>query len=151
MKEKFIVKEATLNDADKIGEVFDLYRQFYKQPSDITACTQYISDRLKNKEATIFFIENDGGACLGFTQLYITFDSVRLSKKIILYDLYVRSEYRKKGIARILMNTAKSFAQHSGVGSIELSTAKDNKIAQSLYESLSYERDNKFYSYDLSI
>ena len=39
------------------------------------------------------------------------FDSLELSKKIILYDLYVRSEYRNKGIGRMLMNAAKNFAE----------------------------------------
>ena len=55
---------------------------------------------------------------MGMTQLYTTFDSLELSKKIILYDLYVRSEYRNKGIGRMLMNAAKSFAEEKGVTSV---------------------------------
>ena len=85
------------------------------------------------------------------TQLYTTFDSLELSKKIILYDLYVRSEYRNKGIGRMLMNAAKSFAEKKGVTSIELSTSIANKNAQSLYESLEYRRDTEYYDYYLPI
>ena len=85
------------------------------------------------------------------TQLYTTFDSLELSKKIILYDLYVRSEYRNKGIGRMLMNAAKSFAEKKGVTSIELSTSIANKNAQSLYESLNYQRDTEYYDYYLQI
>ena len=88
---------------------------------------------------------------MGITQLYTTFDSLELSKKIILYDLYVRSEYRNKGIGRMLMNAAKSFAEKKGVTSIELSTSINNKNAQSLYESLEYQRDTEFYDYYLAI
>ena len=88
---------------------------------------------------------------MGITQLYTTFDSLELSKKIILYDLYVRSEYRNKGIGRMLMNAAKSFAEKKGVTSIELSTSINNKNAQSLYESLDYQRDTEFYDYYLAI
>ena len=88
---------------------------------------------------------------MGITQLYTTFDSLELSKKIILYDLYVRSEYRNKGIGRMLMNAAKSFAEKKGVTSIELSTSINNKNAQSLYESLEYQRDTEFYDYYLTI
>ena len=88
---------------------------------------------------------------MGITQLYTTFDSLELSKKIILYDLFVRSEYRNKGIGRMLMNAAKSFAEKKGVTSIELSTSINNKNAQSLYESLDYQRDTEFYDYYLAI
>ena len=88
---------------------------------------------------------------MGITQLYTTFDSLELSKKIILYDLYVRSEYRNKGIGRMLMNAAKSFAEEKGVTSVELSTAITNKNAQSLYESLNYQRDTEYYDYYLQI
>ena len=97
-----------------------------------------------------FYIENEK-ECMGMTQLYTTFDSLELSKKIILYDLYVRSEYRNKGIGRMLMNAAKGFAEEKGVTSVELSTAITNKNAQSLYESLNYQRDTEYYDYYLPI
>ena len=36
MNENFFIKEATAEDSEKIGEVFDLYRQFYKKISNKT-------------------------------------------------------------------------------------------------------------------
>ena len=150
MKENFIIKEATVEDSEKIGEVFDLYRQFYKKNPDKIISIEYIKQRLTNKESTIFFVEEDN-VCIGIVQLYITFDSLELSKKIILYDLFVRSEYRKKGIGAMLMNVSKDFAENNNITGIELSTAISNGTAQRLYESLGYERDNEFYNYYLSI
>ena len=150
MKENFIIKEATVEDSEKIGEVFDLYRQFYKKDPDKIISIEYIKQRLTNKESTIFFIEEDN-VCIGIVQLYVTFDSLELSKKIILYDLFVRSEYRKKGIGAMLMDASKDFAENNGITGIELSTAISNGTAQRLYESLGYERDNEFYNYYLSI
>ena len=149
MKENFIIKEATVEDSEKIGEVFDLYRQFYKKDPDKIISIEYIKQRLKNKESTIFFVEDDN-VCIGIVQLYVTFDSLELSKKIILYDLFVRSEYRKKGIGAMLMDASKDFAKNNGITGIELSTAISNGTAQRLYESLGYERDNEFYNYYLS-
>ena len=149
MKENFIIKEATVEDSEKIGEVFDLYRQFYKKNPDKIISIEYIKQRLTNKESTIFFVEEDN-VCIGIVQLYITFDSLELSKKIILYDLFVRSEYRKKGIGAMLMDASKDFAENNGITGIELSTAISNGTAQRLYESLGYERDNEFYNYYLS-
>lgn len=149
MKENFIIKEATVEDSEKIGEVFDLYRQFYKKDPDKIVSIEYIKQRLTNKESTIFFVEEDN-VCIGIVQLYVTFDSLELSKKIILYDLFVRSEYRKKGIGAMLMDASKDFAKNNGITGIELSTAISNGTAQRLYESLGYERDNEFYNYYLS-
>ena len=150
MSDELQIKIAQPDDFEKIGEVFNLYRQFYEKESNIEACKNYIHERLINNEAQIFYIENEK-ECMGITQLYTTFDSLELSKKIILYDLYVRSEYRNKGIGRMLMNAAKSFAERKGVTSIELSTSINNKNAQSLYESLDYQRDTEFYDYYLTI
>ena len=93
MTEQIVLKKANAKDAEKIGEVFDLYRQFYKKESDVEICKKYIKERLDNNEADIFFFE-DNNECIGLVQLYTTFDSLELSKKIVLYDLYVRSEYR---------------------------------------------------------
>ena len=149
MKENFIIKEATVEDSEKIGEVFDLYRQFYKKDPDKIISIEYIKQRLKNKESTIFFIEEDN-VCIGIVQLYVTFDSLELSKKIILYDLFVRSEYRKKGMGAMLIDASKDFAKDNVISGIELSTSIINGTAQRLYESLGYERDNEFYNYYLS-
>ena len=140
---KINLKKATLDDANMIGEVFDLYRIFYNQVPDISVAQQYIAERLKNNESTIFFVE-ENGVCLGF-------DSVNVRKKIVLYDLFVREEYRRRGIAESLMNAAKEYASQNNFGSIELSTNKTNLPGQTLYESLGYIRDNEFYSYDLEI
>ena len=49
------------------------------------------------------------------------------------------------------MNQAKIFARDNGYKRLELSTAKENLIGQSLYESLGYEQDNEFYHYSLEI
>jgi|TARA_B110000858_G_C17786013_1_gene467313 ribosomal protein S18 acetylase RimI-like enzyme len=142
--------KATVNDANIVGPIFDLYRIFYNQMSNVDAANQYIKSRLEADEAIIFFVK-DEDRCIGFTQLYPTFDSVRLRKKIVLYDLFVCSDCRKKGVGKILMDAAKDYAQSNKFGSIELSTNKDNLAGQSLYESLGYIKDHEFYSYDLEI
>ena len=150
MNENLIVKEAVIEDSEKIGEVFDLYRQFYKKEPDKSLSIEYIKDRLANKESTIFFVEENNN-CMGIVQLYVTFDSLELAKKVILYDLFIKSEFRNKGIGTMLMNASKNFAEKNNISGIELSTAISNGTAQHLYESLGYERDTEYYNYYLSI
>ena len=144
------IKRATSDKARIIGKVFDLYRVFYNQESNFEVATKYIFERLDQNDSIIFYIE-ENDECIGFTQLYPTFDSVNVRKKIVLYDLFVREEHRKKGFAKALMNAAKDYAKENNFGSIELSTNKENVPGQTLYESLGYIRDQEFYSYDLEI
>ena len=49
------------------------------------------------------------------------------------------------------MNAARDFAKENGFKRLELSTAKDNQIGQSLYESLGYELDQEFLHYSLEV
>lgn len=144
------VYRADLEDFEIIGSAFNLYRIFYNQQPDADEAKKYIKERLRNNESIIFFIKIES-QCAGFTQLYPTFDSVRLRKKIILYDLFVREEHRRLGIGKKLMNEAKEFAKSNGYGSIELTTGIKNISGQSLYESLGYIKDDQFFSYDLEI
>ena len=49
------------------------------------------------------------------------------------------------------MLAAQDYAKSSGKARLDLSTAKNNYTAQALYESLGYERDDVFYTYNLGI
>ena len=148
MKIKIIkAKKENIND---VGILFDLYRQFYKYNPELKKSTKYIKERISKKDSTIFVCYQDKEAC-GFVQLYETFDSLNINKKLILYDLYVKKDYRKKGVGKILMNKAKEFAVKHKFKIIELSTAITNKKAQSLYETLEYKRDKEYYNYYLEL
>ena len=100
--------------------MFDLYRQFYKYESDIIQSTNYIKDRIINKESKIFIAINKDNQALGFVQLYETFGSLDLGKIIILYDLYVKKEFRKKNIGKELIVTSHNYAKKIKVKRIQL-------------------------------
>ncbi|PPR48531.1 MAG: hypothetical protein CFH15_01629 [Alphaproteobacteria bacterium MarineAlpha5_Bin5] len=148
MKIKII--KAKKDNYKEVGLLFDLYRQFYKYKTDIKKSTKYIKERISNKESTIFLCYCDQEPA-GFVQLYETFDSLNINKKLILYDLYVKKNFRKRGIGEKLMNKARDFAVNKKIKIIELSTAINNKKAQSLYESLKYKKDKEFFNYYLEL
>ena len=147
----FKILKAKKENIDQIGKLFDLYRQFYKYRTNIQASTNYISERINNNESTIFHALTENNDSVGFVQLYETFGSLHLGKIIILYDLFVTKEFRKQGIGECLMKKSQEYAKLIGAKSIELSTAKNNLTAQSLYERIGYIRDNEFYSYSYDI
>ncbi|TSB47351.1 GNAT family N-acetyltransferase [Alkalicoccobacillus porphyridii] len=144
------IYQATTNDIEQVAYLFNLYRQFYHQPSNIDGAVSYIRERLEQKDSTIFIAEMEG-SYVGFVQLYPTFSSIAMQKALILNDLFVLEEARKMGIGDILLASAKEHALREGVTRLSLSTAIHNHAAQALYNKHGYERDQDFYHYQLTI
>lgn len=67
--------QATLSNLTELAILFDTYRQFYEQESDLTLAKNFLKQRIENNESVIFMAYDDGKA-LGFTQLYPSFSSV---------------------------------------------------------------------------
>jgi ribosomal protein S18 acetylase RimI-like enzyme len=88
---------------------------------------------------------------IGFAQLYPTFSSVSMKRLYILNDLYVKNEYRKNGIGKLLLEKVKSYAIMTNAKGIELSTAIDNEDAKKLYERNGYKKNNEYFQYYMNI
>lgn len=131
--------QTTEKHVQQVAELFDLYRQFYEQEADYATAEAFICDRIRNGESTVFLALEDGEPA-GFVQLYPSFCSVDAVKIQILYDLYVKPEFRGRGIGEALMRRAARFSTESGAKRIDLLTGKDNRAAQALYEKLDYQR-----------
>tara|TARA_B110000438_G_scaffold276731_1_gene298752 strand:+ start:87 stop:536 length:450 start_codon:yes stop_codon:yes gene_type:complete len=142
---------ADQNHIAELARLFNLYRVFYEQPSDEKLAYKFITERIDKDESIVFVFEEHSGKLNGFVQLYASFCSVSAVPILILYDLYVEQERRGEGIGRKLMDCASQFAELNGYARLELSTAKDNHIGQSLYESLDYELDDEFLHYSLDV
>ena len=136
---------------DELARLFNLYRIFYEQEDDYDSAYGFIKKRIINQESIIFLSYKSTNKYNGFVQLYPSFCSVSGIPILILYDLYVDKDQRGLSIGRRLMDRAKVYARDNAYKRLELSTAKDNLIGQSLYESLGYEQDSEFFHYSLEI
>ncbi|MBO9574247.1 MAG: GNAT family N-acetyltransferase [Sphingobium sp.] len=145
------IRRATLADLDALAVLFDAYRVFYKQPSDLGGARTFLSERFERNESVIFIAADDSGHPLGFTQLYPSFTSAGMKRIYILNDLFVAEGNRRQGIATTLLEAAAQFARESGAARLALSTAFDNAAAQSVYEAHGWLRDEHFYSYNLKL
>ena len=141
-----IVLRATKVNLDQIVPLFDGYRVFYKQASDLDAAKNFMEERFGKSDSVIFIALDSDGTGLGFTQLYPSFSSVSMQRTYILNDLYVTSEARKKGVGEALMEAAKQFAIASGSKGLTLETAVDNP-AQKLYQRLGWKKDKEVNHY----
>ena len=136
---------------DELARLFNLYRIFYQQEDDYESAYAFIKQRIINQESIVFLSCKSTNNYNGFVQLYPSFCSVSGIPILILYDLYVDKDQRGLSIGRRLMDRAKVYARDNAYKRLELSTAKDNLIGQSLYESLGYEQDSEFFHYSLEI
>ncbi|MFL5496114.1 MAG: GNAT family N-acetyltransferase [Gemmatimonadales bacterium] len=146
------VRQAGLEDLDLVAPLFDAYRQFYRQPHDLPVARAFLHARLTAGDSEVYLAEA-AGAVLGFVQLYPLFSSTgpRPGRIWLLNDLYVVPSARGRGVGRQLMDRARQLAEETGAQSIELTTARSNTLAQALYESLGYRRDEEFYTYSLGL
>lgn len=145
------ILQAGLADLDGIAQLFDAYRIFYGQPTNLALASAFLSERIRNDESVIFYAQDAAGSYLGFTQLYPIFSSISARRSWILNDLYVVENARGRGVGRMLMNRASAHAKTTCAIGLTLETAKTNTDAQRLYESLGYVRDTEFYTYSLDL
>jgi ribosomal protein S18 acetylase RimI-like enzyme len=146
---------ADLADLDIVAGLFDAYRRFYEQPADLALARGFLGDRLALGESVILLAEDPDatGAARypGFCQLYPTFCSVAAAPIYVLYDLFVDPQSRRGGVGRTLLLAAERLAAERGKVRMDLSTAKTNVNAQSVYESLGWVRDEVFFVYSKAI
>jgi len=131
---------ASNDQIDLLVPLFDGYRIFYKQSSDLKKARQFLKDRLNENDSIIFIAFDNEMNAIGFTQLYPTFSSVSMRSLHVLNDLYVDSNYRSKGVGQALLEYAKEYIVGINGKGLILETAKDNP-AQHLYERLGWKLD----------
>ena len=139
------IKRANLSHLEDMVPLFDFYRVFYNQESNVEKALAFLRDRFSKKESVIFLAyENE--LPIGFVQLYFTFSSVSLQPSLILNDLFVRKEFRGKEVGQALLEKSKSFCREKGYKGLALETAVDNP-AQKLYEKLDWKKDSHCFHY----
>jgi ribosomal protein S18 acetylase RimI-like enzyme len=143
-------RTAGLADLEAVAQLFDAYRQFYECAPDLELARRFIGERMQNAQSDIL-LALDEGRSVGFCQLYPTFCSVEAKPIYILYDLFVAEEARRSGAGRALLLAAEALAARQGKARMDLSTARTNKAAQSVYASLGWVRDERFLTFSKHI
>ncbi|KJF46884.1 MULTISPECIES: GNAT family N-acetyltransferase [Bacillus] len=140
------IVRANENDLKQVSVLFDQYRQFYKQISNVEAAYHFLVERYRKQES-ILLVAKQGEQYVGFVQLYPTFSSVAMKDAFILNDLFVINDFRQKGVGKELMKKAFSFANDKGARFICLETATSNIKAQQLYEKMGMTSDSSTQHY----
>jgi len=146
---KTTVRLAELDDVDALVPLFDAYRQFYDQPSDLTRARNWLRARIGANESVVLLAERDGRA-VGFTQLYPMYSSVQTARIWVLNDLYVVPGERRLGAAKALLKAAIDYARDDGASRLQLETGRRNLAARALYQAAGWQEDDtQWYSVPL--
>ena len=138
------IRKVTRDDVALVAILFDAYRVFYKQTSDLQAAFNFLEQRTSKNESVIF-VATIKGEAVGFIQLYPIFSSVSLQPAWLLNDLFVAENARKQGVAESLLQQAKQFGLETNAAYMLLQTAADNYKAQSVYEKNGWIKTSDFF------
>ncbi len=133
------IHRANTTHLNDLAPLFDGYRMFYKQLSDLDGATDFLKHRIEQNDSVIYIAYIDG-IPVGFTQLYPLLSSVSMEPMYLLNDLYVHHNYRGKGIGEALINKAKQLCAEEQQKGLAIQTAFDNP-AQNLYQRLGFMKD----------
>jgi GNAT superfamily N-acetyltransferase len=153
MSTQIEIVRAGIEDIPLVAPLFDAYRQFYKQATDIAGAQHFLSARLQENSSVIFLAyrtdEQSVRSACGFTQLYPSFSSTTMESLWILNDLFVAPTARRFGVGKALLERARDFGRETHAKELTLRTAVDNYTAQAVYEAAGWQRDEEFLTYIL--
>jgi GNAT superfamily N-acetyltransferase len=131
--------KATIDHLDDLAPLFDGYRMFYRQTSDLESARTFLKERIANNESVIYLAYLDNKP-VGFTQLYPLFSSVSMQPMYLLNDLFVDGSIRGKGIGQGLIQAAKNLCIEKNYKGLAIQTESHNP-AQHLYERVGFVKD----------
>jgi GNAT superfamily N-acetyltransferase len=142
------IAQATIRELDDAAVLFDEYRVFYAQESDVEGAKTFLFDRLEHRESVIFLSRDEAdGTAVGFMQLYPLFSSVSMKRIWLLNDLYVCESHRSKQVGKGLLEAAREFAVLTKSKGLEIATQVTNVRAQKVYVEHGYVLDDEFFHY----
>ena len=145
------VRPASIADLDVLTPLFDAYRQFYRKPPDLELARQFLFERFQHNESTILLALQQHGSASGFAQMFPSFSSGVAAPILILNDLFVVSELRRHGVARLLLHAAAEFGKAVGAARLTLSTEVMNTAARTLYEAEGWQLQTDYCVYNLPL
>ncbi len=135
----FEIVEASTFDLSALAQLFNAYRQFYEQESDLQGASTFLAARMKQKDSILFMAIDEEGMPVGFAQLYPLFSSVGMKKTWLLNDLFVLPDFRGQGVSRLLISQCKELARNTGANGLQLETGKTNAVGNRLYPAEGFE------------
>ena len=144
------IREAESKDIPSLAPLFEALNQIHiNNRPDIFAAGENPYDEkrikklLKEKNKKIFIAEQNG-ELIGLCSFTLNQNAYQTQKRQIFLDaMFVSPPYRRRGVAKALLESLKSFAQAEQVEKIDLAVWSFNREAQQFYEAFGFTEQRK--------
>nr|WP_233711345.1 GNAT family N-acetyltransferase [Lederbergia citrisecunda] len=101
-------------------------------------CLYNLKKLLQFKNANFLMVKS-GDSPAGFITLNWGFSTTKGKPILLIQDLFVMPSFRRKGIAKMLINESILLANEKDANRLQLNTGTSNNNARSLYRSMGFE------------
>ena len=151
MNDKITIREAQETEITLIQELVKEMATYERRPEDMTGTQEELRYWLfERKIATILLMECDDQV-MGYAIYYPIFGSFAAHANVHLEDLYIREEYRKRGLGRVFFEAIAGRAKEEGYAKMEWSCLDWNTPSIGFYEKIGaeYETGRKYFEITL--
>jgi ribosomal protein S18 acetylase RimI-like enzyme len=135
MSPRFSIREANSNDIPSIMELILLKAEFDGCPESVTATPEKLENTLFTQKPIEFVLLAEiEKKAIGFATYHFIYSTFLARSGIWLDDLYVKAEYRGKGIGEELIKHLWEIARESDCGRIDWTVAVNNARGIKFYE-----------------
>ena len=148
-----MIEVVTEADLPELLPLMRGYCDFYEvDPSDddlLAMSRALITDPIK--EGLQLIARTEDGRAVGFATVFWTWSTLSASRIGVMNDLFVSAEARGSGAAAQLIEACAERCRDRGIAALDWSTAHDNVRAQTLYDRVGAERDDRWLGYSLAV
>jgi len=138
-KEPFVLRRATVEDAPQLFDLLTELARFEKlAPPDEAAKLRLLEDGFgprKRFDAYLAFVE-ESEIPVGFCVILETYSTFMARPRLLVEDLYVRPDFRRRGIGKALIRLCLEEGHKRGCERIECFGLDWNANAHDIYEHL---------------
>jgi ribosomal protein S18 acetylase RimI-like enzyme len=109
--------------------------------------SSYVAGTIKSKSRNLVLIAEDKGMIVGF----LLAELWKNKKFSFLCDIFVKSEYRKKGVASMLQGEYEKICKKLKIEDMDALVLLENKNMQNWCTKHNFEQGNKFFYYSKKI
>lgn len=104
----------------------------------------------KEPAAAAFLVRDQAGTPVAFAEATLRVDYVNgcsTSPVAFLEGIYVRADWRRRGVARLLCNAVETWARECGCSELASDTEIENEDSQSVHEALGFDESERVVCY----
>jgi len=137
------IRPARLADAADLLPLIRAYYRFDGIRFRARPIALALARMLKDRRLGCAWIFRDGTRLAGYVLLSFNFDLEFGGFEGLVTDLFVREEYRGRGLGRRALAIVDEYCRSMGITTVELQVVEDNREAQEFYRGVGFKRLNR--------